>query len=170
MGIENMGYVTRNLMNGEEVVHVGRLHWIIFVPGVFSIVLGIFFIGATDADAPAGEADWAPLIGAILFLYGIFSLIRAFILRISTELAVTTKRVIAKTGLISRQTIELNHSKVESLNVDQSITGRILNYGTVFVCGTGGGKTPVPKIKRPLQFRRAAMDLFDNQTQGAHAG
>jgi len=56
----------------------------------------------------------------------------------SSEFAITNKRVIIKVGLISRKTLEMNLSKIESVNVDQSILGRILRYGTLTVIGTGG--------------------------------
>jgi hypothetical protein len=60
-----------------------------------------------------------------------------------------------------RHTVELNHGKVESFNVDQSIFGRIFDFGTVVVNGTGGGKTPIPNIDAPLDFRRRAMETID---------
>ena len=95
----------------------------------------------------------------------IFSLIQAFITKVSTELAITTKRVIAKVGFIRRSTIELNHSKVESITVDQSILGRILDFGTLVINGTGGGKTPIPTVDSPLEFRRNAMQAIDAKQQ-----
>lgn len=91
----------------------------------------------------------------------ITDLIKAFIFKISTELAITSKRVIAKVGFISRSTVELSHRKIESFNVDQSIYGRIFGFGTIVVCGTGGGKTPIPNIDDPLEFRRQAMKVAD---------
>lgn len=108
-----------------------------------------------------GQGQGAKAFGVIFLFMGIFSLIRAFFVKISTELAITSKRVIAKVGLIRRNTVELNHSKVESFNVDQSILGRIFGYGTVIVNGTGGGKTPIPSIDAPLDFRRQAVETID---------
>ena len=78
------------------------------------------------------------------FVKGIASFIEAWIARFSTELAVTTLRVIAKFGFIRRETIELNHVKVESFTIDQSVMGRILGYGTLTINGTGGIRTPIP--------------------------
>jgi len=102
-------------------------------------------------------------LGSILFLYGIFSLVTNFIYKISTELAVTNKRVIAKAGFIKRETIELNHNKVESFSVDQSILGRILNYGNLIVRGTRGVQTPIKNIDNPLAFRKSSMSAVDTQ-------
>lgn len=75
------------------------------------------------------------------------------------EFAITNKRVIIKTGLISRRTIELNLSKIESVNVDQSILGRILGYGSLQIVGTGGTKEIFPNIQRPLTFRKKFQEL-----------
>lgn len=150
-----MGYVSNNLMSGEKVIHVGKVHWFIFVPGAVLFLVAIWLFGM------ATEEGIGPIFGTIALLFAIASLLKAFIFKISTELAITSKRVIAKVGFISRKTVELNHSKVESFNIDQSIFGRIFGFGTVVVCGTGGGKTPIPNIDDPLEFRRQAMNAVD---------
>jgi uncharacterized membrane protein YdbT with pleckstrin-like domain len=75
------------------------------------------------------------------------------------EFAITNKRVIIKTGLISRKTFEMNHSKIESVNVDQGILGRILGYGTIRIVGSGGTKEVFPKIQSPLVFRKKFQEL-----------
>ena len=159
-----MGYVSNNLTSGEKVVHVGKVHWFIFVPGAALFFVAIWLFGVTT------EEGIGPILGTIALLFAIASLIKAFIFKISTELAITSKRVIAKVGFISRKTVELNHSKVESFNIDQSIFGRIFGFGTVVVCGTGGGKTPIPNIDDPLEFRRQAMNVVDETgASPAHA-
>lgn len=75
------------------------------------------------------------------------------------EFAITSKRVIIKTGLISRKTFEMNHSKIESVNVDQSILGRILGYGTINIVGSGGTKEVFPDIRKPLLFRKKFQEM-----------
>lgn len=79
--------------------------------------------------------------------------------KLTDEFAITNKRVIIKTGLISRRTIELNLSKIESVNVDQSILGRILGYGSLQIVGTGGTKEIFLNIQRPLTFRKKFQEL-----------
>jgi uncharacterized membrane protein YdbT with pleckstrin-like domain len=69
--------------------------------------------------------------------------------------------IIAKVGLIRRSTIELNHQKVESMGIDQSIMGRIFNFGTLTINGTGGVRTPIPSISSPLEFRKKAMETIE---------
>lgn len=109
------------------------------------------------------------MLGVFMFPFGLFLLIKAWVQKFTTELAVTSKRVVAKTGLIRRNTIELNHSKVESFNVDQSILGRIFGFGTIIINGTGGGKTPIPNIDSPLEFRREAMQAIDTSQSAPQA-
>ena len=75
------------------------------------------------------------------------------------EFAITNKRVIIKTGLISLKTVELNLSKIESVNVDQSVLGRILGYGSLKIVGTGGTKEIFPNINKPLTFRKKFQEL-----------
>jgi uncharacterized membrane protein YdbT with pleckstrin-like domain len=81
------------------------------------------------------------------------SAFRAFIRRASTELAVTDQRVIYKTGLLARHTLEMNRGKVESVAVDQTLLGRLFGYGTVIVRGTGSTLEPIRNISDPLTFR-----------------
>jgi uncharacterized membrane protein YdbT with pleckstrin-like domain len=75
------------------------------------------------------------------------------------EFAITNKRVIIKTGLISRKSFEMNHTKIESVNVDQGILGRILGYGTIRIVGSGGTKEVFPRIKSPLEFRKKFQEM-----------
>src|SRR5262249_55482755 len=83
----------------------------------------------------------------------IIAWLRAWIRRASTELAVTDRRVIFKRGLIRRHTVEMNMDKVESVDVDQSILGRLFNYGDVTVRGTGASIEPLRMIDDPLALR-----------------
>ncbi|HUH51973.1 MAG TPA: PH domain-containing protein [Flavobacterium sp.] len=79
--------------------------------------------------------------------------------RYADEFAITNKRIIVKTGLISRKTFEMNHSKIESVNVDQSILGRILGYGTVSIVGSGGTREVIANIRQPLAFRKKFQEM-----------
>lgn len=94
----------------------------------------------------------------IIFTFpsGILTLwIYPLIARWSSEFAITSRRIVIKTGLIRRRTVELNIHQVESVNVDQSVLGRLLNYGRVTIVGSGGTKEVFAYIERPLEFRRA---------------
>jgi uncharacterized membrane protein YdbT with pleckstrin-like domain len=90
-------------------------------------------------------------------------LVRALIIRRTTEIAVTSRRVMIKKGLIRRITMEMNHGRIESYNVDQSILGRIFGYGTLVVNGTGTGHEVIEMIDNPLEFRRKALEVADRK-------
>ena len=93
-------------------------------------------------------------------LRAVFTLFIAPMLdRYSDEFAITNKRIIVKTGLISRKTLEMNLSKIESVNVDQSILGRMLGYGTIRIIGTGGTREEFPNISNPIEFRKKFQEL-----------
>ena len=84
-----------------------------------------------------------------------------YLIRKTTEMAVTNRRVIIKTGLISRSTTELRLAKVESVSLDQGIEGRILNYGNVVVTGSGSSKIVMKNARDPLAFRAAIEEACD---------
>ena len=85
---------------------------------------------------------------------------------VTTELAITNRRVIAKFGLIQRQTIELKVNKVESLSVNQGVIGRIFNFGSIVVVGTGGSNAPIPYIANPMNFRQQVNQFLDDYDDG----
>lgn len=157
-----MSYVENNLMRDETVIYKANIHWFIFLPGVV-----LFAIGFITMLAAGGGG--LVLVSVAAYLIGLYQIVSAAITKATTELAVTSKRVIAKVGLIRRATMELNHSKVESLNVAQGVWGRLFGYGTIVVNGTGGGTTPVPGIDHPMEFRRNAMQAIDDSQPGAAA-
>ncbi len=102
------------------------------------------------------------LLGLILlpvFGLGLLFWIAAFLEYKSTELAITNKKIIAKFGFIRRNTIELLLPKIESVQVNQSILGRMLNYGDVIASGAGNPQAPVPHIDNPIEFRKAFMEI-----------
>ena len=80
---------------------------------------------------------------------------------LTTELALTNRRIIAKSGLIRRNTIELKTNRVESLGVNQGILGRIFNFGSIVVKGVGGSHAPIPYIARPMEFRQQVNNYLD---------
>ena len=147
-----MSYVQKVLLPSERVIYETGLHWLIFGRAILVLLLAVALaIGAlyapTDASLPLLIAAAAvAFLGFLLFL-------AALLRRAGTELAVTDQRVVLKRGLIARHTIEMNRGKVESVDVDQSLIGRILGYGTVQVRGTGGSLEPMAMIAHPLTFR-----------------
>jgi uncharacterized membrane protein YdbT with pleckstrin-like domain len=149
-----MSYVTRVLQPGETLLYTTKLHWIIYIRTILLMIVGIILVGAAISTSDNQSLSLAFAIAAIIFaLLALSTGLRAFIRRATTELAVTDHRVIYKTGLIARHTIEMNRDKVESVDVDQTLLGRILGYGTIIVRGTGGSLEPIRNIGDPLTFR-----------------
>jgi uncharacterized membrane protein YdbT with pleckstrin-like domain len=148
-----MSYVQRVLQPDETVVHQSRLHPLIFLPALIWLLIGLVLLVASTQTSD--ERIYIALIAAAV-LFGVLALgswARAALRRATTELAITDRRVIYKSGLLSRHTLEMNRSKVESVDVDQSILGRICGFGTIVVRGTGGSLEPIRMISDPLTFR-----------------
>lgn len=148
-----MGYVESHLQPGEKLIHSATVHWIVYLPAILLAVLALAAWLAIPAYAPQSVSLAGPILGALFGALALLFWLRGFFKRLSTELAVTDRRVIYKCGIVSRRTMEMNRSKVESVTVDQSIWGRLFDYGTVIVKGTGGGLEPLAGIDRPLAFR-----------------
>jgi len=152
-----MGYVEKVLLPGERVIYTTGLHWLVygraFVLLAIAVLLAIFSAVKLADPNLTSIAMGGLALAAFLALLGLLAFIAAAIRRATTELAVTDQRVILKRGVIARHTIEMNRSKVESVDVDQSVLGRILSYGTVLVRGTGGSLEPMQSISDPLRFR-----------------
>jgi uncharacterized membrane protein YdbT with pleckstrin-like domain len=133
-------YVEGALVEDERVVHAGRISlWSLW----HLIGLGILLL---------------PVFGA-----GLIFLVVAYVRYQSTELAVTTKRVIVKHGFIRRRTVEINLSKVESIQVDQGVLGRVFDFGTLIVAGTGTSHAPLKGIAAPMEFRKAFIEAQDSR-------
>jgi uncharacterized membrane protein YdbT with pleckstrin-like domain len=150
-----MSYVQRVLQPDETLLYSTTRHWFVYLRAVvFGIIAMALLAGSQlvpQQDATA--ADVLLIAGGIAALIALWFWLVGFIDRASTEFAVTSRRVIYKTGFIRRRTSEMNLSAVESVDVDQSILGRILGYGHVHIIGTGGSTTPYPLISDPLTFR-----------------
>jgi len=145
-----MKYVERVLQPGETVQYTSNVHRLVYLPGVLLIVVGMAgLVYLTLGAAPA----IAYLAMAIGFGGGLLSLAAAWFRRWTTEIAITNRRIIYKRGFIRRTTIEMNMDKVESVVVDQSILGRMFDYGDIIIRGSGSGLEPIRMIDAPLQFR-----------------
>jgi uncharacterized membrane protein YdbT with pleckstrin-like domain len=146
-----MGYIETVLDKDERVLHRGRLHWFIYASGLALLVGGI---GAMAVGANT-EAEVLGPVGFVMIFVAPLVLVRAWIARKTTEIAVTNQRIIIKRGLIRRSTLEMNAGQIESVYVEQSIAGRLLGFGTVILGGTGRGVEAIANVIAPLAFRKA---------------
>ena len=144
-----MSYLDEHLLDGEQIVYRARLHWIIFGGAIFMVALGFALALALHAIQPV---YW--YLGLALVGIGLLLAIGPAIRYVSSEFAVTDKRVLAKHGFIERESIETLLSKIEAISVDQGIVGRVFDYGSITITGTGGTEESFPRISQPLEFRR----------------
>ena len=140
-----MSYIDETLLPDEHVVYRTALHWIIFLRPVLVILVGLALLIAFRT---------VPLVGAPVLLLGVLLLFAPLVAYWSTEFGVTDKRMIVKVGFIRRRTLELLLRQVEALSVDQSLSGRMLDYGTITLSGTGGVREVFHRVREPLELRR----------------
>jgi uncharacterized membrane protein YdbT with pleckstrin-like domain len=163
-----MSYIESNLIPGETILYRTRLHWIaLFWPMLFAVFFGLAALGTVIAviAAPSTSNGKGMGIGMLAFYLAAAAVLAGagILRRGSTEMAVTNKRVLIKTGLISRKTVEMLLSKIESVGVTEPILGRLLGYGAVVVRGTGGTPEPFSRIAHPLEFRRQVQQQIESQ-------
>ena len=142
-----MSNIEKQLMPGEQLVHEAKLHWIIFF---WPIVL-TFFVGLPILMSAVGFHSFAGILAGLVCLA--FFWLPAIFNYAFSEFALTTKRVFGKRGLISRHSVDILLTKIEGINYDQNLIGRLFGYGTVVVRGTGGSKELFPRIVSPATFQ-----------------
>jgi uncharacterized membrane protein YdbT with pleckstrin-like domain len=153
-----MSYVEKNLISGEELIYETGIHWsALILPVVYALV---------SATAGVAASYWwsdLKIVGAIFFAIAAIIIVYAILKRNATEMAVTNRRVIIKTGITSRRSLEIMLAKVESIGIDEPTWGRILGYGSVTIHGTGGTPEPFHRIAHPAEFRREVQQQIDEQ-------
>jgi uncharacterized membrane protein YdbT with pleckstrin-like domain len=167
-----VSYIEKHLIPGETLQYQTNLHWIVMLGhaglAAFFAAAGVALLvfswdsrknGVSHSNALIWIALAAFVVAAILFAVGL-------IRRNATVMALTNKRVIVKTGLASRRTLELLLSRIESVVVEEPAMGRMLGYGTVIIRGTGGTPETFDKIAHPLEFRAQVQgQISDGQKQ-----
>jgi uncharacterized membrane protein YdbT with pleckstrin-like domain len=156
-----MSYVRRVIQPGEQIVRIGHLHWIIHRYAILFAILAVlvFLYGILKDDlfglSKADVRFYSGIAAAILAGIALILFIPSWFRRMITEIAVTNKRIIYKEGFINRHTKEMNIDKVVAVDVDQSIPGRLLDYGTIHIHGTGQGIENLRQIAAPIELRNA---------------
>jgi len=144
-----MSYVSRSLGPGESLVYVASITWATYVWSFVIAALGVFVLFVSPHGGLA-------LIAAALVWFAYVGIRNSTI-----ELAVTNFKVVAKKGFIARRTLEQRLEKIDAIDVDQSVAGRILNFGDVVIHGTGIDATPFRMISDPLTFRRKVEQAIE---------
>lgn len=151
-----MSYVQSTLAPDEKIRAVARFHWSYTAAALLWILAGALatlWLWANYVSGKPSGIGWAVITPLVI---GIFMGVKMLINRATTEIAVTNLRIVCKQGFIARRTSELPLTRVEEINVQQSMLGRILGYGRVLISGTGGDKPMnIPTIDNPVAFRTA---------------
>ena len=154
-----MSYVEKNLIEGEKLVFRTGVHWsVLFWPFVVVIAVLAAGISCFVWGTFAGKIELGTLLAASALVYCLYAVMK----RNATEIAVTNRRVIIKTGMVNRRSLEIMLPKVESIGIDEPAWGRLLGYGSVVIHGTGGTPEPFHKIAHPSQFRKHVQEQIDS--------
>ena len=162
-----MSYIEKHLIEGEEIVYATRLHWIVLLgPILLTLFLGLpglALVGYYAAGSGRQEQNSTALsaVGAALIVVAIICFAVGLVKRNATEMTVTNRRIVVKVGLAARRTVEMLLSRVESIGVEETVTGRMLGYGTVIVRGTGGTPESFDTIAHPLEFRTRVQEQIE---------
>jgi uncharacterized membrane protein YdbT with pleckstrin-like domain len=146
-------YIDEILQPGEQVLYSTNAHWIFYFPAIVAWIVVALLLIASVAIPPVMLVCWAG--AAVVGVAALFWTVKGWFHRLTTETDVTNHRVVHKTGFIKRRTFEIALDKIESVDVEQSILGRVLNYGDVTINGVGEGTQKIPTIASPLAFRSA---------------
>jgi uncharacterized membrane protein YdbT with pleckstrin-like domain len=144
-------------MDGEELFYSTKLHWMVFMRPIFLFLLSIFLF-----FFPVFGLDIDVFFGITSLLFAIILGVSSFISFKTSEFGITNKRVLFKVGFIKRSSLETLLVKVEGIKVSQGILGRIFNYGTIVITGTGGSHSPFHRIENPLEFRKKVQEKINS--------
>lgn len=148
-------YIDEILQPGEKVLYSTNAHWMFYLPAIAGWIVAVAFL-VVSGMVPAGPSVLICLsLAVIAALVALYWTVVAWFRRATTETDVTNFRIVHKTGFIKRRTFEMSLDKVESVDVNQSILGRIMNYGDVTIMGVGEGKETIKTIASPLAFRNS---------------
>jgi uncharacterized membrane protein YdbT with pleckstrin-like domain len=146
-------YIDDILQPGEKVLYSTNAHWIFYLPAIAAWILAVVLFFLARATVTESIVLLCLSASAVVAIAALYWTLKAWFHRWTTETDVTNLRVVHKTGFIKRRTFEMSLDKVESVDVDQSILGRLLNYGNVTVRGVGEGAETITTIASPLDFR-----------------
>jgi len=161
-----VGYIEEVVTSEEKIVALHSLSgWALWLtPSLFvcaGIVLDILFVSGVFSPLLRGDvgmvlvSEWVISYGGLFLVgWGVWEFLHSFIRWLTVHMGLTDHRVIYKEGLIRRETDEMRLSKVETVDINQSVMGRILGYGTLEMTGTGGSRVVFRDIDEPMRNKR----------------
>jgi uncharacterized membrane protein YdbT with pleckstrin-like domain len=148
-------YIDEILQPGEKVLYSTNAHWMFYLPAIAAWILALVLLILSRTTITEGIILLCLSASAIVAIVALYWTVKAWFHRWTTETDVTNLRVVHKTGFIKRRTFEMALDKVESVDVNQSILGRLLDFGDVTILGVGEGKETISTIASPLAFRNS---------------
>jgi uncharacterized membrane protein YdbT with pleckstrin-like domain len=148
-------YIDEILQPGEKVLYSTNAHWMFYLPAIGAWIVALVLLILSRLTTNDTLVLLCLASAAVIAIVALYLTLKAWFHRMTTETDVTNRRVVHKTGFIQRRTFEMALDKVESVDVYQSIMGRVLNYGDVTIMGVGEGKETISTIAAPLAFRSA---------------
>jgi uncharacterized membrane protein YdbT with pleckstrin-like domain len=146
-------YIDEILQPQEKVLYSTNAHWIFYLPAIAAWIVAVVLLVLSRATVTESIILLCLSASVVVAIAALYWTAQAWFHRWTTETDVTNLRIVHKTGFIKRRTFEMSLDKVESVDVKQSILGRILNYGDVTILGVGEGKETISTIASPLTFR-----------------
>ncbi|HEX3945325.1 MAG TPA: PH domain-containing protein [Rhizomicrobium sp.] len=152
-----MGYAEKVLVGDERVIYRTHLHWIVFANAAWLAVacLGMYVLAASAVGSDPSFAGGRIIVGSVYLFVVMINAGAAFANRISIEIAVTTRRLLVKRGLIRPNAAEIASGEIEVITIEQTAIGHLLGYGTVVVVGTSARAGPLEDVALPLALRDA---------------
>ena len=132
-----------------------KIYQIFFLPAIAAWIVAVVFLVLSRMVAADALKSVCLAFAAVAGLVALYWTATAWFHRWTTETDVTNMRVVHKTGFIKRRTFEMSLDKIESVDVNQSILGRLMNYGDITIQGVGEGTQTISTIASPLAFRNA---------------
>ena len=148
-------YIDEILQPGEKVLYSTNAHWIFYFPAILAWIVALVLALMSRQTTTEGLVLLCLTASGLMALIALYWTLKGWFHRFTTETDVTNFRVVHKTGFITRKTFEMSLDKVESVDVDQTILGRIFNYGDVTIRGVGEGIEKIETIASPLAFRNS---------------
>jgi uncharacterized membrane protein YdbT with pleckstrin-like domain len=146
-----MGFVDDSLLPGETIVYRAHVHWKVFALPAFFAAAALALI---VSSLLISVNEWLAIPGYVLLAPAIIVGTERWIRFSASEFAVTERRVLIKVGVIRRHSVEILLEKVEGIGVTQTVPGRLLDFGSIVITGTGGTRETFHEISAPLEFRR----------------
>ncbi len=174
-----MDYIRQSLGENEELVHVAHFHWTYTMSAVLNIIFSVLLSAGiivfaikvqpmlpnflqNDASPQDGWLETirgvhpgVKILAFLVLVMGLFRYAHMMIIKATTEIAITNRRLVYKRGLVARYVGEMNIDRIEGVNVLQGFWGRIFNFGRIMVRGMGVGEVILPPIEDPIKFRKA---------------